>query len=259
MRRSHVCHLTLDEKDRLVEQVQDLRARLVNGAHHRAAHLGELLEHRDHIVGRAGVEAAGGLVEESDLGVRDKLRAHRCALALAAGNALDELVPDDGVSALRQPHAPQKVVNQSAGGIGRVAVQPQLRCEFQHLTRCHRAQERVVLHHVTEYLLVFGRLDDLAVDPNLPGDVSLAAPPLAHTPGEDVEHAGLAATRRPQDARELAGAQVTAHFLQDLLSAALRDHREAQLFPTQGRRRLVLVDEREHLHLGLARPVGGEG
>mmetsp|Transcript_121380 Transcript_121380/g.348789 ORF Transcript_121380/g.348789 Transcript_121380/m.348789 type:complete len:451 (-) Transcript_121380:2-1354(-) len=257
MRRALVGHLAFHEEDCLVEQVQDLRARLVDRAKHRAVHLRQLLQHRDHVVCRAGVQAARWLIEERDLRVCDQLRPHGCALAFATRNALDELVADERVGAFGEAHAPEQVVDQAVDGCA-VPAQAQAGRELQHLPRGHRPQKGVVLHDVAEQLLVVGGLNRLAVHFDLPGNYCAAAPALANAAGEDVQQAGFPATRRSQDARKLTRTQIACDALQNFFAAGFGCHREAEALPFKRRCGLVFVDEGENLHLGLARSVGRE-
>mmetsp|Transcript_75172 Transcript_75172/g.218264 ORF Transcript_75172/g.218264 Transcript_75172/m.218264 type:complete len:368 (+) Transcript_75172:84-1187(+) len=234
-RGAMIGHLAADQKDRLVKELEDLGARLVDRAEYRAVHVGELLQQADDIEGGACVQAARRLVEKRDLRIRDQLRAHGRALALAAGDAFDKLVPHHGVGASCETHGPEKVRDQALFAMPGGVAETEVRGELQDLPRRHGAEERVVLHDVAEELLVLGGLDRFPVHLYLARNLGLRPATLAHAPGEDVEQARLPGPRWAQDAGQLARAQVASHALEDLLPALLRLHREAEALPSQGR------------------------
>mmetsp|Transcript_136031 Transcript_136031/g.435092 ORF Transcript_136031/g.435092 Transcript_136031/m.435092 type:complete len:283 (-) Transcript_136031:8-856(-) len=217
--------------------------------------MAELLQDGDHVVRCTCVEPARRLVEEGDLGVRDELRADGGALALAAGDALDQLVAHHGVRALDQTQRQQQVLDELIPGGARGGAQPQTGGEVEDLARRHGAQEGVVLHDVTKQLLHPRRVDDFAVDLHLARDLSAVLAPLPHTAGEQIQQAGLAGAGGSQDASELPWQQLPGHALQDLLAPRLLgSDREAQALPAQVRGLLVAVDEGEDLDgVGLPR------
>mmetsp|Transcript_27792 Transcript_27792/g.44568 ORF Transcript_27792/g.44568 Transcript_27792/m.44568 type:complete len:452 (-) Transcript_27792:54-1409(-) len=262
--RALVDNLALGKEDRRVEELKNLGAGLVDGAHHGLVGLGQLLQHATHVVGSRRVQTTCWLIQKGDRWVGDQLGANGGALLLAAGQALDHVVACKSVRALRQTQGLDHVVDQALHLLVVHPTQTKLSGEGQDLLRSLGRIQRVVLHHVAEDVLVLRGLDGDRVQGDLPIYCCREAPARTHPAGEEIQERRLPRARRAQDAGELSGLQATRDSFKDLLAPALRLHGVVHARPGQMRWIPVLVDVLEdcwlrcllsHARVRLARVV----
>ena len=133
------------EQDELVKEEEDLGLRLVDRVDDGArcgerAQLGAERQRRD------AVEAAGGLVEEQQLGGGDQLHGDAEPLALATGQPLLQGAAHDGVARVRQAHLHHDVLHlHQLLCLGQLLLEPQVCRVHERLKRGEVAVEEVVL------------------------------------------------------------------------------------------------------------------
>lgn len=70
-----------------------------------------VLQPHDHIVGRIGVQTAGGLVQENQLGFHDELNTHTGAFLLSTRYTSNHVIPNKGVCTFLQAQVFQHLLH----------------------------------------------------------------------------------------------------------------------------------------------------
>ncbi|KAF5122339.1 hypothetical protein E5D57_012816 [Metarhizium anisopliae] len=224
------------EREDLVKLLDELRRRLVDGAHDGLPGRAELAEEAHDGIGRLRVEAARGLVEEEQqrrLG--RELDANRQPLL-----GLDAQRRDDGVLQLLQLEQVDHRVDVGELLVARdVAALPEERRELEGLA--HRRRRLVQIHLLDEAgaPLEVGR-EGRAVDEHAALDDAHRLPLR-----QRVEQRRLAGAAGPHEGDQDAGLGVAVDVVEQLLGALRRGDRVADVFP--GKHLLAAVEGLEDL------------
>jgi len=81
--RSRKGHSAIGQQHHIVEVVEELRTRLVNGAQDGGALLGQLVQGGHQLLGTVGVQARGGLIAEQDHRIVEQLHGEGQSLAFS--------------------------------------------------------------------------------------------------------------------------------------------------------------------------------
>ena len=213
--------------DDAVGEVDDARGVLLGELgvvrhHHDQAVLGDLGEQVHHLHARLGIERAGGLVGEQDLGIVDEGARDGHTLHLAAGQLAGLLV-----GMLAQPHLLERCQRafMALGTRHARKRQRQLHVGEDRLMRdevvaLEHEADAVVAIGVPVAILVLARGD--AVDDQVARIVVVQA-------ADDVEERGLARARRAQDCDELAVSESDGHMVEGRLRERARGVRLADI------------------------------
>ena len=173
-----------------------------------AVHAGGLLQQPQHLAAGPGVQVAGGLVGEHEVGRRREGAGDRHALLLAAGELMRS-VPEPVPEA---QHVDEPVDAGAFAGGGPTPVEVEGEEDVRlHVEGGHEVER---LEHEADPAAAQDR--QLAVAER--GDVGVAEPHATRggriQSGHDVHERRLARPRRPHDRGELAGADAHAHPVQ---------------------------------------------
>mmetsp|Transcript_17005 Transcript_17005/g.52199 ORF Transcript_17005/g.52199 Transcript_17005/m.52199 type:complete len:619 (-) Transcript_17005:449-2305(-) len=137
------------EQQALVEELPELRRRLVDGHGHGVAHAAEHVQLSHDAHGAHSVEARGGLVEQDHGRLADDLHRHAQAPLLPAAEALAEEVADDDVGGVHEAAAAHDDLDARLPLRARERRgQREERAVHERLAHGEDAHERVLLGHV---------------------------------------------------------------------------------------------------------------
>jgi len=175
----------------------------------------ELLEQVHDGLALAGVEVAGGLVGQEELGVGDDGPRDADQLLLPAGELAGEQV-----LLAHDAEAVQRVADHRRP-LGRLDV-PIGERHIQVLVDRQRVEQVEALKHEADVLLIQRQpLFGLELVDRLIEEVVLAAPITIQHP-EDIQQRGLARRRRPHDSDKLAFLDLQRNLPQDIILARTR-------------------------------------
>ncbi|GJC95649.1 spore wall protein 2 [Colletotrichum higginsianum] len=183
------------EEEELVEEVEGGRRGLVDGRDN-----DELGVVANDLVAGGRVEAAGGLVEEQDLGARDELAGDADAPLLAARDALADGRADDGVGLVLEAEGGQQAVDAGDALGGGQGGGGEARGEEQGLADGQGADEGVLLLDEAADASEVGARGRRAVDEDGAADGRR----VGRAAGEEVEERRLAAARGAHEGADLA-------------------------------------------------------
>eukprot|EP00162_Nutomonas_longa_P011539 comp20603_c0_seq1/m.41939 comp20603_c0_seq1/g.41939 ORF comp20603_c0_seq1/g.41939 comp20603_c0_seq1/m.41939 type:complete len:424 (+) comp20603_c0_seq1:413-1684(+) len=191
------------EDEEVVKLVEDASGRLVDCAHDCAVVVdAEIVEDRDETHCACAVEAAGGLVEEEQLGAHEELDGDAEALALAARDALDKVVADDCVFAGLEAELADDLVDALELVLARKGWRETEVCGVdERLAHGEMAKEQIVLHHIAGELLEHAGV--VVMSREGCGGV-FGQFGIVHAAREQIEQGGLSGTARAHDGEQLA-------------------------------------------------------
>lgn len=169
--------------------------------------------------GREGVETCGGLIEENQTGVSDKLDTNRCALALTARYTLDEGTTDASLLTLDQLEILDQLGHTRQFGFNG-ARELQLRSKFEALAHSHGLEQNIILLYVGGH---GGEIANLFLGLAINRDLTcLTKIRRDLATGQEVKESGLTGARRTNNSQELARHDSAAHALNNLLRFSFR-------------------------------------
>mmetsp|Transcript_10268 Transcript_10268/g.28208 ORF Transcript_10268/g.28208 Transcript_10268/m.28208 type:complete len:263 (+) Transcript_10268:481-1269(+) len=201
----------------MVEGVEDLGARLVDGEEDTGSGIRDLLQDTAKLNRGEAVQSRCGFVQEHESRLGHQLHSDGCALALPAADPLDQRTSNDGIGAVLQSELGQHAVGEEldllvSGG----SRQTKASREADRLPWRGRDLEGVILGDEGDLLahLDIGWIDPVVVKPDVGGDGD--ATTGSGTSSQDVEEGCLSGATWSHDGSGLLCRNLSPHVVEEL-------------------------------------------
>ncbi len=195
------------EQQHLVEQLEQLRARLVRDDEENAAVQRSIFQHFDHVERVARGESRGRFVEQEDFVVAQQLESDVQPLALAAAQRLVERPAGAHVATLAQADFAQRLAHHRLDPVRRLGRHAQPRGVFEVLADRQVLEKQIVLRHEAD-----ARLEPRVAMQLRAVDAHGSARRLGRA-GEDAQQGGFAGAARAEDADQIAALRLEGHLV----------------------------------------------